>query len=122
MREREREREGGKGREGGRGGGREGGRGRGEGREGEGEGERGRERKRERERGQCYNIFLYRTKKVSIPSALFPQIVGKNSCNLAAIRQATSTQIDIDRHSKQSSNRTITVRYASIPTKKKNKL
>ena len=48
---------------------------------------------------------------MSIPSALFPQIIGKNSCNLAAIRQATSTQIDIDRHGKQSPNRTITVRY-----------
>ena len=51
---------------------------------------------------------------MSIPSALFPQIVGKNSCNLAAIRQATNTQIDIDRHSKQSPNRTITVRYVKI--------
>lgn len=48
---------------------------------------------------------------MGIPSAVFPQIVGKNNCNLAAIRQATSTQIDIDRHSKQSSNRTVTVRY-----------
>ena len=71
------------------------------------------EREREKEREKCY-IFLCRTKKVSIPGILFPQIVGKNSCNLAAIRQATSTQIDIDRHGKQSSNRTITVRYTSI--------
>ena len=70
-----------------------------------------RKRERERERDVSALFFLCRTKKVSIPSALFPQIVGKNSCNLAAIRQATSTQIDVDRHSKQSSNRTITVRY-----------
>ena len=58
-----------------------------------------------------YTFSFLRTKKVSIPCVVFQQIIGKNSCNLAVIKQATSTQIEIDRHSKQSPNRTITVRY-----------
>ena len=51
-----------------------------------------------------------RTKKVTVPATVFSQVLGKGSCHLAAIRQATSTQIDVDKHSKQSPHRVLTVR------------
>lgn len=52
-----------------------------------------------------------RTKKVSVPVALFSQVLSKNSSILTAIKQATNTQIDMDKHAKQSTHRVLTVRY-----------
>ena len=53
-----------------------------------------------------------RTKKITIPAMVFATVVGKNSSNLIAIRHATNTQIEVDKHSRQSPHRTITVRWA----------
>ena len=60
----------------------------------------------------CFSPCLHvcRTKKVSVPVAVFNQVLGRNSCNLMTIRQATNTQIDVDKHTKQSANRLLTVR------------
>ena len=57
-----------------------------------------------------YVLHPLRTKKVSVPAGVFGQIVGKNSCNLNAIKQGTNTQIEIDKVSKQVANRSLTVR------------
>ena len=55
-----------------------------------------------------------RTKKAQIPGSVFGQVVGKNSCNLNAVKQGTNTQIEIDKVSKQSATRTLTIRLACM--------
>ena len=60
-----------------------------------------------------YFIPGCRTKKAQIPGSVFGQVVGKNSCNLNAVKQGTNTQIEIDKVSKQSATRTLTIRLVS---------
>ena len=54
--------------------------------------------------------FAPRTKKVSVPGSVFAAVVGKNSCNLQLIKQATNTHIEIERTSKTASTRALSVR------------
>ena len=51
-----------------------------------------------------------RTKKIVIPSVIFLQIIGKGSCNISAIKLATNTQIEVDKHNKHGTNRVLTIR------------
>eukprot|EP00731_Ephydatia_muelleri_P037519 Em0494g4a len=51
-----------------------------------------------------------RTKKIVIPSVIFVQIAGKGSCNISAIKLATNTQIEVDKHNKHGTNRVLTIR------------
>ena len=53
-----------------------------------------------------------RTKKVVVPSAVFLQVIGKGSCNITAIKMATNTQIEVDKHNKHGSSRVLTIRLA----------
>ena len=45
-----------------------------------------------------------------IPSVIFLQVIGKGSCNISAIKLATNTQIEVDKHNKHGSNRVLTIR------------
>ena len=47
---------------------------------------------------------------MTIPVAVFNLVLSKNSSILTAIKQSTNTQIDVDKHTRQSSNRVLTVR------------
>ncbi len=49
---------------------------------------------------------------MTVPVSVYNLVVGKNSGILASIKQATNTQIDADKHSRQSTNRVLTIRSA----------
>lgn len=54
--------------------------------------------------------FLYRSKKVSVPSTVISRVIGRGGCNINAIRECTGAHIDIDKQKDKTGDRIITIR------------
>lgn len=55
-------------------------------------------------------LFLFRSKKVSVPSTVISRVIGRGGCNINAIRECTGAHIDIDKQKDKTGDRIITIR------------
>ena len=52
---------------------------------------------------------IYRSKKVSVASSAISRVIGRNGCNINAIREVSGAHIEIDK-ARSSGDRNITIK------------
>ena len=60
-------------------------------------------------------VYLYRSKKMSVPSSVISRVIGRGGCNINAIRDTTGAHIDIDTNRQKTTGSCIvTIKYVPI--------
>lgn len=59
----------------------------------------------------CFLCLCCRSKKVTVPSNAISRVIGRGGCNINAIRETSGAHVEVEKSSKGSGDRVITIKW-----------